>query len=87
MARTLLAQVLDAFLPAGEVVVGVDDTIERRWGSKIRVSGSNGTGSAFQLIPTALRFDRSCRRISGHGVSAGTVKAEGHWYEHAKLTY
>jgi len=27
VARTLLAQVLDAFLPAGEVVLGVDDTI------------------------------------------------------------
>jgi hypothetical protein len=32
VARTLLVQVLDAFLPAGEVVLGVDDTIERRWG-------------------------------------------------------
>jgi len=39
MARTLLAQVLDAFLPAGEVVVGVDDTIERRWGPKIKARG------------------------------------------------
>jgi hypothetical protein len=39
VARTLLAQVLDAFLPAGEVVVGVDDTIERRWGSKITARG------------------------------------------------
>jgi len=26
VGRTLLAQVLDAFLPAGEVVIGVDDT-------------------------------------------------------------
>ena len=39
VARTLLAQVLDAFLPAGEVVVGVDDTIERRWGPKIKARG------------------------------------------------
>ena len=38
-ARTLLARVLDAFLPAGEVVVGVDDTIERRWGPKIKARG------------------------------------------------
>src|SRR5919205_1036863 len=27
VARALLARVLDAFLPAGEVVIGVDDTI------------------------------------------------------------
>lgn len=31
VVRTLLAQVLGAFLPAGEVVVSADDTIERRW--------------------------------------------------------
>ncbi len=39
VARILLAQVLDAFLPAGEVVIGVDDTIERRWGPKIKARG------------------------------------------------
>lgn len=39
VARTLLAQVLGAFLPAGEVVIGVDDTIERRWGPKIKARG------------------------------------------------
>jgi hypothetical protein len=39
VARTLLAQVLDTFLPTGEVVVGVDDTIERRWGAKITARG------------------------------------------------
>jgi hypothetical protein len=36
VARKLLAQVLDAFLPAGEGVIGIDDTIERRWGAKIK---------------------------------------------------
>ncbi len=39
VARTLLVQVLDAFLPAGEVVIGIDDTIERRWGPKIKARG------------------------------------------------
>ena len=39
VARTLLAQVLTAFLPEGEVVIGVDDTIERRWGLKIKARG------------------------------------------------
>jgi hypothetical protein len=32
-------QVLGAFLPTGEVVLGVDDTIERRWGIKIKARG------------------------------------------------
>ena len=39
VARRLLAQVLDVFLPVGEVVVGIDDTIERRWGPKITARG------------------------------------------------
>jgi hypothetical protein len=39
VARTLLMQVLGAFLPAGEVVLGVDDTIERRWGIRIKARG------------------------------------------------
>jgi hypothetical protein len=39
VARKLLAQVLDVFLPAGEVVIGIDDTIERRWGAKIKARG------------------------------------------------
>jgi len=39
VARTLLVQVLGAFLPAGEVVIGVDDTIERRWGPRIKARG------------------------------------------------
>jgi len=39
VARTLLVHVLGASLPAGEVVIGVDDTIERRWGSRIKARG------------------------------------------------
>src|SRR6187431_3607767 len=39
VAHKLLVQVLDAFLPAGEVVIGIDDTIERRWGAKIKARG------------------------------------------------
>lgn len=39
VAHKLLAQVLDAFLPAGEVVIGIDDIIERRWGAKIKARG------------------------------------------------
>jgi len=39
VARVLLRQVLGTFLPAGDVVLGVDDTIERRWGIKIKARG------------------------------------------------
>jgi hypothetical protein len=35
----LLRQLIDAFAPAGPLVFGLDDTIERRWGAKIRARG------------------------------------------------
>jgi len=37
--RTLLTMILDRFLPIGPVVIGIDDTIERRWGRKIAARG------------------------------------------------
>jgi DDE superfamily endonuclease len=39
LARKLLRQLLDVLLPSGEVVVGLDDSIERRWGAKIAARG------------------------------------------------
>ena len=38
-ARILLGQLLNAFLAAGPVVVGIDETVERRWGGKIKKRG------------------------------------------------
>ena len=39
-ARRLLILLVKAFLPAGApVVIGLDDTIERRWGAKISARG------------------------------------------------
>lgn len=38
-ARRLLGLLIDAFAGAGPVVVGLDDTIERRWGAKIKARG------------------------------------------------
>jgi len=38
-ARILLTLVVDRFAPEGPVVVGLDDTIERRWGPKITARG------------------------------------------------
>lgn len=39
IARKLLTMILDRFLPAGPLIVGIDDTIERRWGAKIAARG------------------------------------------------
>ena len=39
VACKLLAMILDNFLPSGPVVIGLDDTIERRWGHKISARG------------------------------------------------
>jgi hypothetical protein len=39
IARKLLLMILARFLPAGPVIIGIDDTIERRWGEKIAARG------------------------------------------------
>jgi len=39
LSRTLLNLLLTVFVPAGAVVLGLDDTIERRRGAKIRAKG------------------------------------------------
>jgi len=39
IARKLLTMILERFLPAGPVIIGIDDTIERRWGQKIAARG------------------------------------------------
>ena len=38
-ARLLLGLLVAAFVPSGPVVIGLDDTIERRWGTKITARG------------------------------------------------
>jgi hypothetical protein len=38
-ARCLLALLLNTFVPEGPVVIGLDETIERRWGAKIKARG------------------------------------------------
>lgn len=39
VAHRLLLLLVAAFVPTGPVVVGIDDTIERRWGAKIKARG------------------------------------------------
>ena len=38
-ARCLLGLLVATFVPSGPVVVGIDETIERRWGTKIKARG------------------------------------------------
>jgi hypothetical protein len=38
-ARLLLGQLLDCFLADGPIVIGIDETLERRWGGKIKKRG------------------------------------------------
>ena len=38
-ARCLLTLLVTAFAPNGPVVIGIDETIERRWGAKIKARG------------------------------------------------
>ena len=38
-ARCLLGLLVAAFVPNGPVVVGIDETIERRWGARIKARG------------------------------------------------
>ena len=68
VARTLLVHVLKAFLPSGEVVIGVDDTIERRWGSKIPVWPALGRTKARGLYRDPVRSSR------GHFVRASGLR-------------
>src|SRR3954468_14596438 len=39
VAHRLLLLLVAAFVPQGPVVIGLDDTIERRWGAKIKARG------------------------------------------------
>jgi hypothetical protein len=39
VARKLLATIIKTFLPSGPGVIGIDDTIERRWGPRISARG------------------------------------------------
>ena len=39
LARRLLLLLVAAFVPTGPVVIGLDDTLERRWGAKIKARG------------------------------------------------
>ncbi|MGI4797943.1 MAG: transposase [Janthinobacterium lividum] len=39
MARCLFRLLVSTFVPSGPVIIGLDDTLERRWGAKIAARG------------------------------------------------
>ena len=39
LARRLLHQLVETFVPTGPVVMAIGETIERRWGARIRARG------------------------------------------------
>jgi hypothetical protein len=39
VARQLFLYIIERLLPNGDVVIGIDDTIERRWGARIKARG------------------------------------------------
>jgi DDE superfamily endonuclease len=39
ITHKLLTMILDRFLSAGALIIGIDDTIERRWGARIAARG------------------------------------------------
>ena len=43
VARRLLHLLLATFAPEGPVVIGIDETIERRWGARIRARDYDAT--------------------------------------------
>ena len=38
-SRIMLRLLVSAFAPSGEIIIGLDDTIERRWGARIKARG------------------------------------------------
>lgn len=39
IARCLLRLLIDTLVPTGPIVIGLDDTLERRWGARIKARG------------------------------------------------
>jgi hypothetical protein len=80
IARRLLTMILARFLREGPLVIGIDDTIERRWGAKIAARGiyrdpvrSSAPRTATSSRPAACAGCRSwswlrCRGRDGAGL-------------------
>jgi len=68
--RCLLGLLVAAFAPSGPVVVGIDETIERRWGAKIKARGIYGVVQN----PAFLGYTR---RAETAGLAGAGFRLEG----------
>src|SRR5260221_12189920 len=77
VARLLLGLVVDTFVPAGPVVIGIDDTLERRRGEKITAKGIYRdpvrSSHAHMVKASGLRW--RCARVLAEIPWAGRVWA------------
>lgn len=56
VSRRLLVHLIGTFAPSGVVVMGIDDTVERRKGKRIRARGLLGLFSLVTLLAHALQM-------------------------------
>jgi hypothetical protein len=54
-SRVLLGLLVETFVPEGPLVVGIDETLERRRGKKIAAKGIYRATQYAQVIPTSSK--------------------------------
>ena len=69
VARVLLGMVVHTFVPAGPVVMGIDDTLERRRGEKIKAKGiyRDPVRSSRSHVVKASGLRWLCARVRSQG--------------------
>jgi hypothetical protein len=68
VARCLFRVLVNNLVPTGPVVMGLDDTIERRWGAKIKACPGEGRGPVASIeTRSALRMAILSRRVACDG--------------------
>jgi hypothetical protein len=83
IAHRLLHLLVAAFVRDGPVVIGLDDTIERRWGTKIKARGIYREGGS-QVSPSLLPYRRVASVACGTG-SKPVRSSHGHFVKASGL--
>ena len=60
-SRVLLGLLVRTFVPSGPLIIGVDETLERRWGKKIAAKGGS------TATPCAPLTSASSKRVASGG--------------------
>jgi DDE superfamily endonuclease len=84
-AHRLLHLLVAAFVRDGPVVIGLDDTIERRWGTKIKARGIYREGGS-QVSPSLLPYRRVASVACGTG-SKPVRSSHGHFVKASGLRW